>query len=80
MKVKELQKILSRLDPETEIIMSQDSEGNGYCKVSNVDAGTVKNLREYHIDSYYSNSHTDDECCLEAGERETFTKVICLWP
>lgn len=82
MKVKELRKILSALDPNTEIIMSQDPEGNGYYKLADVSNGTVapSELSGYRIDGYYSDSHTDDQCCLEEGERKTFTKVICLWP
>lgn len=82
MKVRELIEALKNLDPETQVVMAQDPEGNGYYKLSDLDEGTVSpdELSQYFIDTYYSNQHTDEQCCLEPGEREGFPKVICLWP
>lgn len=36
MKAKELIELLQRVDPETEIVVSRDSEGNGYNKLGSV--------------------------------------------
>jgi len=43
MKVKDLQKILSSLNPELDIILQKDSEGNGFSP-----------LRDYKLGSYYA--------------------------
>lgn len=37
MKVKELQKLLSECDPESEVILQKDPEGNGYSPLYGVD-------------------------------------------
>jgi len=82
MNVKELIELLQECDAEAEVIISTDEEGNGYHKFSDIDKGTIDpcELERHHIDSYCSDQHSDADCCLEPGERETFTKVICLWP
>ncbi len=82
MKVSELIEALKGHDQDAEVIMSRDPEGNGYAKLADIDEGTARpeELSAYFIDSYYSNGHSDDDCCLEPGERDEFPKVICLWP
>lgn len=81
MKVHELIEALKALpDQNAEVISAIDDEGNGYRGVTGVDTGTVEpgqNL--WMIDSYHSDEHTDEECCLEPGERDDFDKVICIW-
>jgi len=82
MKVRELIEELKKLPQDAEVIMSQDGEGNGHSPCYGIGQGTVptEEVGNYHIESFYSDEHTDDECCLEPGERENFAKVVCLWP
>lgn len=82
MKVSELIEELKQLPQDAEVIMSQDAEGNGYSPWYGIGQGTVpkEEVGNYHIESFYNDEHTDDECCLEPDERKNFTKVVCLWP
>jgi len=41
MKVKELMKVLQKADPEKEIVMSMDAEGNGYSMGADVDTTMI---------------------------------------
>jgi hypothetical protein len=81
MKASELIEILSKLPPETPVIMSKDSEGNDYSPLYDVANGTVRSeeIEQYSVE-YYSDEHTDSDCLLEPDERKGFTKVVCLWP
>jgi hypothetical protein len=82
MKVSELIEILKEYNQDAEVILSKDPEGNGYSSLYSIDEGSVHpdNLETDRIDSYYSDAHSDDDCCLDPGERDGFAKVICLWP
>ena len=39
MKVRELMEVLSNVDPEAEVVMSKDAEGNGYSPFSHLWSG-----------------------------------------
>lgn len=82
MKISELIAKLSQFPQDAEIIISSDSEGNSYSPLVDFDEGTIRptDVGQYNIDSYYSNQHTDAQCCLKPGERQKFAKVICFWP
>jgi hypothetical protein len=82
MKVSELIEALKQLPQDAEVIMSQDAEGNGYSPLYCLDEGTIRpeEVGQYNIESFYSNQHTDEDCCLDPGERDQFAKVVCLCP
>jgi hypothetical protein len=83
MKVSELIEALQTLpNQDAEVIIARDPEGNGFHKFEDISEGTVRpeELEVYFIESFYSDQHTDDDCCLDPGERDNFPKVICLWP
>ena len=82
MKIKELVAILSKLPQDTEIILSKDAEGNHFSPLSGFGEGTIRpeDVNNYNIEEYYSDHHSDEDCCLEPGERNGFVKAICLWP
>ena len=82
MNVKELITILNGFPQDTDIILSIDSEGNKFSPLDGCDPGRLPDCEVGNrwIDSYYSDAHSDSDCGLEPGERETLTKVICLWP
>lgn len=82
MKVNELIEILKQLPQDAEVIMSSDAEGNNYSPLDGFSEGTIhpEDVGNYHIDAFYNDQHTDDECELEPGERDDFAKVICFFP
>lgn len=82
MNVKRLIEELQKLPQDAEVIMSTDSEGNGYSPLAELDIGSMDPYYadRYYIEDYYSDGHSDEQCCLEPGERDSFLKVICLWP
>lgn len=65
MKVKELIEILKPLDPEAEVILSKDAEGNNYSPLSDYSSG------KYIPDSTWSG---------EFESRRGKYNAICLWP
>jgi len=82
MKVSELIVLLQTLPQDSIVILSQDAEGNGYSVLSDHDTGKIpaRDARSYRLDTYYSDSHSDAECCLETGERDNMVPVVVLWP
>lgn len=48
MKVKELIELLQKEDPEREVILQKDSEGNGYSPLYEIGTGTYKPESTYH--------------------------------
>jgi hypothetical protein len=82
MNIKELIEMLNEYPEDTQIILASDPEGNGYGKLSAHDVGKIakEELAKYHIDDYCSDGHSDEDCDLEPGERDTMEKVIVLWP
>lgn len=84
MKVKDLIAELQKLNPEAEIILSSDSEGNSFHKLDTNGIGTGKirprELAMYNIEEWYDDQHTDEESCLRPGERDLMLPIVCLWP
>ena len=79
MKIKELIDILESYDPETEVVMASDSEGNDYSPVDGFSEGL------YVADSTWSGQMYDEEEFAEYVEDEEFdkedgVKAICLFP
>ena len=77
MKINTLLAILNQLDPNLEVLISEDAEGNGYSPCSSWSFGTID---PQNSDEFYDDADSDQECGLAPGERENFTKVIVLWP
>lgn len=66
MKVKELIELLSGQDPEREIVLSKDAEGNNYSPLENFSEGS------YTPDTAWSGEFVSDQ----PGQQ----KALCLWP
>ena len=66
MKVKELIEHLEKCDPEAMVVMSKDSEGNGFSPLYENSTG------RYEAESTWSGEYHDD--------REDLPKCVCLWP
>lgn len=74
MKVKKLIKELQKLDPNLEVILQKDSEGNGYSPLSEIDSHCV-----YFPESSWSGEIVDtrwtaDEACRDEDEWEEIKK------
>ena len=67
MKVKELIKELKEADPELDIILAKDSEGNDFSPLADVRLGSYTALNSY------SGEFSDDQI-------EESNKAVCLWP
>lgn len=82
MNVADLIAELQKLPQDAKVILSRDPEGNGYHWLEGVETGTVEpsDIDNWHVEQYYSDAHSDDDCCLEPGERADYPKIICLWP
>jgi len=61
MKVSKLIKQLQKLDPDTEVLLQIDPEGNGYRAVSGVEEA----IRDEN-EEVYDPSWTSDDCLLDA--------------
>ena len=81
MKVKELIAKLKELNPDLDVFMSIDDEGNGYRKLeTEPSTGRINplDLAYNRTDSFYFDEWSDQDCCLEADERKTFPRAVCL--
>jgi len=78
----ELIKYLKGFDPETEIVLQKDSEGNGYSPLAGVDDGYYVPDSTWSGD-FYDPSFTADDCCMdddEFAEMQNRPRSIVLYP
>ena len=81
MKVKELIEQLTKLDPELDVILQKDSEGNGYCTLAGVDADVVYDKDESGM--AYSMDWTAEDADMTEKEWNKMKKkprVVVLYP
>jgi len=76
MKVEDLIETLERLDPELEVVLSSDSEGNSFSPCSEYGIGF------YVADSAYYGSFYNDQEELDEENKSTSDAVqaVVLWP
>ena len=82
MKVKKLIEELSKLDPEAEVILQKDSEGNGYKSLYGVDGNAVT-IREDGEYSVYDADWTADEADMDEKDWNKILKKkrsVILFP
>jgi hypothetical protein len=77
MTVKELQEILSSLDPDTVVVLSADSEGNNYSPLSSHSEGVYQAQTTWMGDFYFNDELGDDDYFQPEGET---VNAIVLWP
>jgi hypothetical protein len=78
MKVKQLIKELSKLDPDSEVIMQKDSEGNYYSPLYCVDGNAVYVPDSTWSGVVYSRDWNADDCCMEDAEyKKVMKKKSC---
>ena len=69
MKVKKLIKLLQAYDPNTEVVMSSDGEGNSYSPLADAGQGFYVAESTWSGDLYSEEEKPDDA-----------KEVVCLWP
>ncbi len=74
MKVKELLEILKNVDPELEVVMSKDAEGNRFSPFYDVSHG------HYEPDNTWSGEFNSGDLYSGLNLSEYDCNAICLWP
>ena len=75
MKVKELIELLSEMNPEHEVVLSKDGEGNGYSPLDGYSTG------QYVPDSTWSGEFRSAQFPIsDGGCRKKDINAIVLWP
>lgn len=83
MKVKKLIELLRTFDPNAEVIMQQDSEGNGYSPLSGADHDAVYLAENTWSGDVYSTEWSADDVCMEEAEWKNILKkkrCVVLFP
>lgn len=78
MKVKDLILELSLLDPELDVMLQKDPEGNGYAPLEGAEKAVWDGDK-----CVYNLKDTAEDCWLEEDEWENLKKnnlVVVLWP
>ncbi len=83
MKVKELLQVLAACNPDAEVILQKDSEGNGYSPLEGADEDAVYVPDSTYSGAVYSRSWSADEACLSPKEWQKVLKrpsCVVLYP
>ena len=74
MKVKELKELIKNLSDETELLLQDDDEGNGYRKLEGIDSHAIcLELDNYNIEKVYD----DRWSALDAGcDEDEWEEII----
>jgi hypothetical protein len=68
MKVKDLISALATADPEAEVILQKDAEGNGYSPLDSADLQAVYVADSTYSGNVYSLSWSAEEACMSKKE------------
>jgi hypothetical protein len=83
MQVKELIKSLQAMDPDMEVIMQEDAEGNGYSPLAGADPDAIYVADSTYSGDVYDANSTADENCMDEEEWEALQKqprAVILYP
>lgn len=86
MKNSELIELLQKLPPDLEVVLQEDSEGNGYKFVDGVEIALREPCGEYehHIDFVYDPIWSAEDAGMDEDEweeaKETYQKVLIIFP
>lgn len=83
MKVKELIEILKDCDPNAQVVMQKDAEGNGYSPLAGADHEAVYIAESTWSGMVYSTEWTADDACMDENEWKKILKrkrCIVLFP
>lgn len=76
MKVKELIETLSKLDPETLVVLQKDSEGNGYSPAAGMEEAVYFACNKWCGEC----PHPEDLKDMDEEELSKGQKAVVLWP
>tara|TARA_R110000851_G_scaffold173052_1_gene319366 strand:+ start:1313 stop:1570 length:258 start_codon:yes stop_codon:yes gene_type:complete len=68
MKVTDLIAKLQKMDPDLEVIMQKDSEGNGYSPLSGIDANGIYIAESTYSGDVYDASWSAGDACMDDEE------------
>ena len=83
MKVGQLMSELVKLDPNMEIVLQKDSEGNGYSPLYGADANAVYIPESTWSGDVYSTEWSADDVCMDEDEWEELLsrpRCVVLFP
>ena len=83
MKIKDLLAVLEDADPDAEVILQKDAEGNGYSPLSGVDTNAVYVAENTWSGDVYSMDWTADDACktnVEWAEIRANPRCVVLFP
>lgn len=83
MKVKKLIELLKTFDPNAEVIVQKDSDGNGYSPLEGADHDAVYIAESGWDGAVYSTDWTADDACMEENEWKKILKrkrCVILFP
>lgn len=85
MKVKDVVDLLSRQDPEQEVYVSRDEEGNGFNPLYGISPSWMDPEDEVVAPMDICDHESDDDCdgpdsSCEWKRRNALKKVVVLWP
>ncbi len=83
MKVKELIECLLALNPESDVILQKDSEGNGYSPLRGADDDCVYMPDTTYSGNVYSMDWSADDACLDYDQWEKIKakpRCVVLYP
>lgn len=83
MKIKELIETLSAYDPECEVVMSGDSEGNVFKTISNLVSVGIYVPENGWCGQFYDDQWDADDACIDEDEWNEMLegpRTICIWP
>lgn len=72
MRIKELKKIIAKIDDDLEIILQKDGEGNGYSPLAVVDGKAIYIPNSTWSGDVYSLGWSAEDACMENSEWEKF--------
>lgn len=79
MKVKDLIQELTSLDPEMQVIIQKDSEGNGYSPLAGVDSNAIYEAETTWFGEVYDSRWSADDACMGLDEwQEILSKPRCV--
>lgn len=83
MKVKDLINALSSIDPDVEVILQKDAEGNGYSPLRGADSEAVYIADSTWSGEVFSTDWSADDACMneeEWNEIKAKSRCVVLYP
>lgn len=80
MRVKELIKRLKIEDPEAEVVLSRDEEGNGFCPLSAIEDNRVYIEGEIYLETLTEDLIKYGYTKEDVYEGDNAVRAIVLWP